>query len=90
MFINKLGEDSPIPNFIHLKIRRRDGVESLTTIEKGKFKVPIDGCIKQLPFYVDLPVLRVRGNENWWKLNEPMIFMQLFLCKKSDSLYSFS
>ena len=42
---NKIGEDSPIPQFIYLKIRRRDGVESLTTLEEGKFKVPIDGCI---------------------------------------------
>ena len=41
----KLGEDSPIPKFICLKIRRRDGVESLTTLEEGEFKVPIDGCI---------------------------------------------
>ena len=32
MLKNKLGEDSPILNFIHLKIRRRDGVESLTTL----------------------------------------------------------
>ena len=46
MFKNKLGEYSPIPKFIHLKIRRRDGVESLTTLEEGEFKVPIDGCIK--------------------------------------------
>ena len=42
---NKIGEDSPIPKFIYLKIRCRDGVESLTTLEEGEFKVPIDGCI---------------------------------------------
>ena len=42
----KIGEDSPILKFIYLKIRRRDGVESLTTLEEGEFKVPIDGCIK--------------------------------------------
>ena len=41
----KLGKDSPILNFIHLKIQRRDGVESLTTLEEGEFKVPIGGCI---------------------------------------------
>ena len=46
MFKNELGEDSPIPKFIHLEIRRRDGVESLTTLEEGEFKVPIDGCIR--------------------------------------------
>ena len=46
MFKNKLGEDSPVTKFIHLKIRRRDGVESLTTLEEGEFKMPIDGCIK--------------------------------------------
>ena len=45
MFKNKLGEDSPIPKYIHLKIRHRDGVESLTTLEEGEFKVPIDRCI---------------------------------------------
>ena len=45
---NKIGEDSPIPKFIYLKIRRRDGVESLTTLEEGEFKVPIDGCINML------------------------------------------
>ena len=46
MFKNKLGEDSPFPKFIRLKIRRRDGDESLTTLEEGEFKVPIDGCIR--------------------------------------------
>ena len=45
MFKNKLGEDSPIPKSIHLKIRRRDGVESLTTLKEGEYKIPIDGCI---------------------------------------------
>ena len=45
MFKNKIGEDSPSPKFIHLKIRRPDGVESFTTLEEGEFKVPIDGCI---------------------------------------------
>ena len=45
MFKNKLSEDSPIPKFIHLKVRRRDGVESSTTLE-GEFKVPTDGCSK--------------------------------------------
>ena len=45
---NKIGEDSPIPKFIYLKIkiRRRDGVKSLTTLEEGEFKVPIDSCIR--------------------------------------------
>ena len=43
-----LSEDSPIPKFRHLKIRRRDGVESLTTLKEGEFKVPIDGCIKKI------------------------------------------
>ena len=45
MFKNILGEDSPIPKFLHLKIRRRDGVESLTILEEGEFRLPIDGCI---------------------------------------------
>ena len=43
---NEIGQDSPIPKFIYLKIRRRDGVESLTILEEGEFKVPIDGCIR--------------------------------------------
>ena len=43
---NEIGEDSPIPKFIYLKIRRRDGVESLTTLEEGEFKVHIDGSIR--------------------------------------------
>ena len=43
MFKNKLGEDSP--KFTHLKIWRQDGVESLTTLELGEFKVPIGGCM---------------------------------------------
>ena len=47
MFKDQLGKDSPVPKCIHLKIRRRDGVESLTTLKEGEFKVPIDGCIKK-------------------------------------------
>ena len=50
---NKIGEDSSIPKFIYLKIRRRDGVEPLTILEEGEFKVAIDGCIstvKYLPY----------------------------------------
>ena len=43
----KKGKDSPTLKFIYLKIRRRDGVKSLTTLEEGKFKVPIDGCISR-------------------------------------------
>ena len=46
MLKNKLSEDSPVPKFKHLKIQRRDGVESLTTLEEGESKVPIDDCIK--------------------------------------------
>ena len=45
MFRNKLGGDSLIPKFVHLKNRRQDGVESLTTLKEGEFKVPTDGCI---------------------------------------------
>ena len=43
---NEIGQDSSIPEFIYPKIQRRDGVESLTILEEGEFKVPIDGCIK--------------------------------------------
>ena len=45
---NKIGEDSPIPKFLYLKIRSRDGVESLTTLEEGELKVSIDNCIKSV------------------------------------------
>ena len=49
--------------FIHLKIQSRDGVESLTTLEEGGFKVPIDGCTsvtflllaKNSNLFIDLP-----------------------------------
>ena len=43
----KKSEDSPIPKCTCLKIRSRDGVESLTTLEDGEFKVPIDGYINK-------------------------------------------
>ena len=43
---NWLGEDSSFPKFIHLEIRRRNSVESLTTLEEGEFKFAIDGCIR--------------------------------------------
>ena len=43
---NEIDEDSPIPKFLYLKTRRGDCVESLTTLEEGEFKMPIDGCIK--------------------------------------------
>ena len=44
---NEIGQDSKIPKFIYLMIRRRDGVESLTILEKGELKVPIGGCISE-------------------------------------------
>ena len=47
MLRNKLGEGSSISKCIHLKIRRRVGVDSLTTLEEGEFKVPIDGSIEK-------------------------------------------
>ena len=37
-----------IPRFIYLKIRRRDGVETLTILQEGELKVPFDGCISIL------------------------------------------
>ena len=59
---NKMGEDSLIPKFIYLKIRRGDGVESLTTLEEGEFKLPIDGCISSL--YYSYGGLDVCGGKN--------------------------
>ena len=57
MFKNRLGEDSPIPKLIHLKIRRRDGVESLTTLEEGEFMVLTDGCINSPLILKSLPMI---------------------------------
>ena len=59
---NELGEDSPSSKSIHLKIRcrdsveslRQDSVESLTTLEEGEFKVPIDGCISIMLLYISI------------------------------------
>ena len=45
MHRNKLGKDSPIPNFIHLMIRHCDGIEFVTTLEEGEFKMPIDAAL---------------------------------------------
>ena len=52
-----LGEDSPCPKIKQVKIHQsrnlytsrfdvKRGVASLTTLEEGEFKVPIDGCIR--------------------------------------------
>ena len=48
MFKNKLGEDSPIPKFIPLKIRRRDHVESqdLTSKWHQIFDYPWGGGVQ--------------------------------------------
>ena len=43
--VRKLIEESPTPENIHLKIRRRLDVESTPTLEEGEFKVSFDGCI---------------------------------------------
>ena len=62
MFKDKLGKDSPIQTFIHLKIRRRDGVESLSILEESKLKVPIGGCISAfLKALADVGFLSVFG-----------------------------
>ena len=42
---NKLGQDSTIPKFKHLKIWRQDGIKSSTTLEEGEFNMAIDDCI---------------------------------------------
>ena len=67
MFKNKSGEDSPIPKFMHLKIQLCDGVESLTTLEEGEFKVPIDGCINEYYYLISLKgVLTGMSHEYLW------------------------
>ena len=42
---NELGEESPIPKSIQLKIQHQDSVKSLINHEEGEFKMPIGGCI---------------------------------------------
>ena len=39
---------------MYLKIRRRDGIESLTILEEGKFKEPIDGWINCLSLFLGI------------------------------------
>ena len=75
MFKNEIGQDSPIPKFIYLKIRRRDGEESLTFLEEGEFKVPIDGCIKK---YVITYTQRKRQNRFLAKNRRNMRFSRDF------------
>ena len=53
---NILGQDSPIPKFIHPKIRRGDGIKSSTNLEEGEFNMPIDGCISTLTFGAEYSV----------------------------------
>ena len=60
----KICKDSPIPKFIYLKIRRRDGVESLTTLEEGEFKVPIDGCINRPVTNIE-PIIGIMLAKYW-------------------------
>ena len=77
MLKNKLGEDSPIPKLIHLKIRRRDGVESLTNLEEiSEFKVPSDGCINrnrlESTLWNDIFLLHIREKRPYvgWKVTD--------------------
>ena len=41
----KYVKDSSCSDFGDIKIRRRVDVECLTTLEGGRFKIPVDGCI---------------------------------------------
>ena len=43
-----LGEYSLIPKFIYLKIRRREGVESLTTLEGVSSRCPLTAALSEL------------------------------------------
>ena len=98
MFKNKLGEDSPIPKFIHLKIQHRDGIKSLTTLEEGEFKVPIDGCMKlshggngflfglqtYLRTVLNSPVW---PTSNWEPPGGTHIFGRTGMCRSNGSLF---
>ena len=42
---NKQGEDSPFPKFLHHKIRRRNGVESLTILQEGSSSWPLTAAL---------------------------------------------
>ena len=79
MFKNKIGEDSPIPKFIYLKIRRRDGVESLTILEEGEFKVSIDDCISM---GTNIIYVQHLTDHNWQK------WKRVFLTCSCHKIYS--
>ena len=68
MFKNKLGKDSPIPKFKYLKIRRGDGVKSLTTLQEGEFKMLIDGCINLFNSLESYMVNLGEAFLSWWQI----------------------
>ena len=63
MFKNKLGEASPIPKFIHLKIQRWwDGIKSLTTLKEGEFKVPLTATLRLWFCYFRVKNILIQSN----------------------------
>ena len=84
MFKNKLGEDSPIPECMHVTSRRRHGVESLTTLEEGEFKVPIDGCITEAIFHhrQHYGITRGKKHHKMFKKGKISKYWVLVFCNK--------
>ena len=70
MFKNKIGQYSRILKFIYLKTRCRDDVESLTTLEEGEFKMPIDGCIERTCVLMFYYFLCLKANLDLEKTNQ--------------------
>ena len=58
---NITDQDSPIPKFMHLKIQRRDSVESSSILKEGEF-MPIEDCNNNPKHY--LTKFRYSGNHH--------------------------
>ena len=74
-----LGEDSPFPKFMNLKIRRRNDVASLTILEEGEFKLAIDGCIKITRVYQRSENIVLFSCYILYNLRTPCIMQILFI-----------
>ena len=84
---NKIGEDSKIPKLIYLKIGRRDGVETLTTLEEDEFKVPIDGCIKGACLFMIFCKIAIHELLYFFLFQVDLVSVGAFL-KSSDTWWS--
>ena len=56
---NKIGEDSPIPKFLYLKIRRQDGVEFLTPLRRVSSRCPLTAALVNITIKLMIEVSMV-------------------------------